>query len=646
MIIGGYGTFGSRLVELLKRDSRVEIIVAGRDATKADQVARKATFDFPPPPPPPSTSPYPYAKISSTTFDRSWSGLAKHLKVYSPNLVVDASGPFQSYGDDKYALPRACAEVGIDYLDLADDSAFVNGIDVLNDRALEAGKFVISGLSTFPALSGAVLSEMEKKIGEVATVEGGVAPSPYVSMGESVIGAILSYAGKKIRISNEKKKEVKEGGQEVQVKEEEGKAVMEVKEEEKEIGVGMVSTRRFHIAVPGSPPFPSLSYALVDVPDNRLLFKRYPNLESVWIGAGTRPQALLSSLQKASRLVSSGVLPSLKPFTTIIRLAQNTLKWGEHRGGFYLSATDRTGERAVSYHLDAPGDSGPMVPAIAAAAFIDSYLTQIDNGGYSKNSKKSMIRPGARPADREVPLAAFEKYFDQFDIKTGFRVIDTSSSARHLSLYERILGDSFYKLLPEIQEVHAQTETTTFIGRSQIRRGKNPISTLIANLFGFPHEGDNVLVEVEVRKVGKGTEIWTRKFGEKSFVSFFTEGYGKEEGLLVERFGPFSFAQALVATSEGNLDMKLKRWRVYNLPLPLFLAPRSIGFESVEGGRFKFYVGIKLPLIGNIVEYWGSLRKETVITKAVEKSSNVFRFIVAMVGFSAVVLAVVYYRFF
>jgi hypothetical protein len=51
----------------------------------------------------------------------------------------------------------------------------------------------------------------------------------------------------------------------------------------------------------------------------------------------------------------------------------------------------------------------------------------------------------------------------------------------------------------------------------------------------------------------------------------------------------------------------MRRWSLLGLPLPLRWAPVSHAYESVEDGRFCFYVEIKHPLVGLIVRYQGWL---------------------------------------
>ena len=58
------------------------------------------------------------AQVSPLQLDRS--DIAYGLARETPDLVVDASGPFQDYGDDAYGVIRACIAARTDYVDFAD----------------------------------------------------------------------------------------------------------------------------------------------------------------------------------------------------------------------------------------------------------------------------------------------------------------------------------------------------------------------------------------------------------------------------------------------------------------------------------------------------------------------------------------------
>src|SRR5262245_9168071 len=144
LILGGYGVFGGRLARLLVRDG-VEIVIAGRDLAKAKAFAQEHGGE---------------ALLCDVHADLS------PILSTAPNVVVDAAGPFQSYGRDPYRLARFCIEHKIHYFDLSDDADFTVGISALNDAAIKAGCFVLSGVSSVPAISAAAVRALGQGLSE------------------------------------------------------------------------------------------------------------------------------------------------------------------------------------------------------------------------------------------------------------------------------------------------------------------------------------------------------------------------------------------------------------------------------------------------------------------------------------------------
>src|SRR5436190_19855164 len=114
-IPGGYGNFGGRLAQLLADEDDLTLIIAGRSRDKAQAFC--ATL--------PSTR---RAAAVPEAFDRD-GDVERQLRAIAPDVIVDATGPFQSYGQDPcqdpYRVVRAAIAAGVHYLDLADGSDFV-----------------------------------------------------------------------------------------------------------------------------------------------------------------------------------------------------------------------------------------------------------------------------------------------------------------------------------------------------------------------------------------------------------------------------------------------------------------------------------------------------------------------------------------
>jgi Domain of unknown function (DUF4166)/Saccharopine dehydrogenase NADP binding domain len=551
LILGGYGTFGGRLVKLLADEERLTLVVAGRSKPRAEEFCGGL----------PSK-----AELIALAFDRD-GDVETQMGAIMPDIVVDASGPFQFYGSDPYRVVRAALALGIHYLDLADGSDFVKGIAKFDEDARARGVFILAGVSSFPVLTAAVVRHLSRGLAQINSIVGGIAPSPYAGVGLNVIRAIASYSGKPVTLIRD------------------GRHV---------IGYALTDSRYYTVAPPGRLPLKSTRFSLVDVPDLTVLPELWPGLRSIWMGAGPVPEVLHRALNAFAWLVRFKLLPSLSPLARLMHWATNVLRWGEHRGGMYVAIEGARDDGVTverSWHMVAEGDDGPFIPSIASEAIIRHCL----------DGRKPIS--GARPAIRELELQDYEALFVRRAIFFGNR--DTSSETSALPLYRRVLGDAFVLLLPQIQQMHDLKREFVACGRANVERGRGVLARFIAAVIGFPAAGSDVPLEVSFC-ARDWREHCQRTFAGQSFSSTQEAGRGRFEYLLCERFGPCVFGMALVVDS-GRMRLVPRRWTFLGLPLPLSWAPFGDSYEHVENGRFCFHVEISHPLTGLIVNYRGWL---------------------------------------
>lgn len=548
LIVGGYGVFGGRLAKLLADERRIGLIIAGRSFEKAKAFCEKQLAG---------------AVVRPAQFDRG-ADPAPQLKALQPHIVVDASGPFQTYGEDGHALVKAAISLGIHYIDLADSSVFVEGIAAFDDFARANRVFCLSGASTLPAVSSAVVRHLAKGLDHLESIEAGIAPSPHARVGGNVVRALCGYAGRPIAVWRG------------------GKAAT---------AYGLTETRRFTIRPPGIAPLPRIVFSLVDVPDARLAPTLWPGIGEVWVGAGPRPALWHGMLRGLARLRRWRLIPPLTPFAGLFAGVRNLFRWGEHRGGMYVRVRGNAGLEAVdrSWHLIAEGDDGPFIPSMAAEALIRRCLA------------KKPPKVGARAAAEELELSDYDKLFVRRSIATGVRE-ETEATARQY-LYRRVLGEAFDWLPRQLKAAHEGAWHMT--GTADVERGKGPLAGLVCNLLKLPETAPVVPLTVEFIPIAGG-ERWKRTFGDTSFFSDQTEGTGAWAGLVKERFGRVTVGLALVVT-KGRLDLVVRRWSLFGIPMPLWLAPGGAAFEHVVDGRFAFDVDMRHPLIGRIVRYRGWL---------------------------------------
>jgi hypothetical protein len=210
---------------------------------------------------------------------------------------------------------------------------------------------------------------------------------------------------------------------------------------------------------------------------------------------------------------------------------------------------------------------------------------------------------GARAATADLELEDYEALFARRAIHTGTRMSDPAAATQ--PLYQRILGDAWHALPARLRAMHDCEGPQVAAGQADVVRGRHPLARLVAFAMGFPAAGHLVPVQV-VFTPAAGGECWTRTFAGRSFASFQSAGRGTSAHLLRERFGPLTFDLALVV--EGvKLSLVVRRWSLWRLPLPLFLAPGGDSYETVIDDRFHFHVEIRHCLIGLIVGYRGWL---------------------------------------
>ncbi len=548
LILGGYGVFGGRLAELLSDISDIELIICGRHLSRAETFCE--SYRGP-------------ARIRPFKLDRR--EIADGLRTQTPDLVVDASGPFQDYGAERYKVIEACIAAGIDYLDFADAADFVFGVTQFDAQAKAAGVFVLSGVSSFPVLTAAVLREMAKTM-DIVAVAGGIAPSPYAGIGLNVMRAVVGYAGAPVKL--------RRNGRQAS-------------------GIGLAESMRFTVAVPGRMPLRNIHFSLVDVPDLQVIPLEHQTMTDIWMGAGPVPEILHRILNILAQARSRFGLPSLVRFSRLFYAVLNQMRFGEHRGGMFVSARGIADGEDVqqSWHLLAEGDDGPYIPSMA----IEAIIRKLRGGA----------RPaaGARTGVRALDLSDYDTVFQRRTIFTGFRNDEPAEP-----LYRKILGPAFATLPPRLQELHGSTAMRRWTGQAEVRRGTGIGARILGAILGFPKTASWVPVTVTFSPEA-GAERWTRSFGGQIFSSMQSCGVGRNQYLLVERFGIASFAMALVV-EHGRLFLIPRRWSLLGIPMPGFLLPAGSSFETEEAGDFRFDIEIRTPLTGLIVAYRGTLMPE------------------------------------
>ena len=535
LVLGGYGGFGGRISRRLAAAGH-EVIVAGRSLNKARAFCASDR------------------KLVPAKLDRA--DIAGGLAAHRPALVVDASGPFQAMD---HTVPRAAIAAGVHYCDIADGSAFVTGIRALDEEARTAGVVVLSGASSVPALSGAVVRELARGMDTVTSVEMAISASNRATAGGSVAAAIIGQVGLPFRLWRGRRQVAVHGWQEIE---------------------------RADFVVPGRRSLTGRRVALVDVPDVHLLPDRLPGNPSVAFRAGGELNFQNRALWLLSWLVRWRWLAGLSGFARwLLPLQELTRGLGSDRSGMIVRLFGRAEGQPVErrWTLIADDGDGPEIPTLAIAPLAARILAGKEPAG-------------ARDAGEALELEDFAPAFDQLAISCAREEI-----AQPPPLYHRMMGPTFERLPPAVRAMHAVVRDGGASGEAEVTGAANPVGALIARIVGFPRAGRYPLHVAFAEH--DGVERWTREFGITRFISELSEANGR----LAERFGPARFYFDLPADETG-LTMVMRRWSLLGLPLSLSLAPRSLAREWEEDGSFHFDVPIALPLIGRLVHYRGVLR--------------------------------------
>jgi hypothetical protein len=280
----------------------------------------------------------------------------------------------------------------------------------------------------------------------------------------------------------------------------------------------------------------------------------------------------------------------------VMHWATNHLRWGEHRGGMFVEVkgVDKSGAPSRrSWHLLAEGDDGPLIPSMAVQALVRRILDG------------NPPAAGARAAVQDLELDDYERLFAGRTIYAGVR---SDHPIVATPLYAQLLGTAWDDLPAAIRNLHDFDHAASARGRAGVERGRSLLARLTAFIIGFPKAVTDTPISVEFAASG-GAETWTRKFGDQSFSSHQFAGRGKSAALLCERFGPLTFAMALVPEN-GRLSLRLRHWSAFGIPLPMWLCPRSDSYETTADGQFHFHVEIGHPLTGLIVRYKGWLEPD------------------------------------
>lgn len=323
LVLGGYGNFGGRIVRALSKQPDCHLLIGGRDGASAARSAKTLAGST--------------ATVEGLAIDTQQGGLARTLRELRIHLVIHTAGPFQGQAHD---VARACIEARAHYVDLADGREFVTGIGELDAAARERGVLIVSGASTVPALSAAVLDRFRHHFDAISDIAIGITPGNKTPRGLSTVESVLSYCGRPFsRWQNGRWRRV----------------------------FGWQDQHRVF--------YPQLGwrwFANCDVPDLSLFPRRYGVSDTVKFHAGLELTVIQWSLWLMSWLARVRIVRNWRPAAKALRSASDLLlRFGSDAGGMHIDITgarrnDKERTLRLRWLLTALDGHGPEIPCVAA----------------------------------------------------------------------------------------------------------------------------------------------------------------------------------------------------------------------------------------------------------------------------------------
>lgn len=317
LIIGGYGNFGSFISGALAQQSNIRLIIAGRSLDKAQKFT--AGLDA-------------VCAPEAVALDIN-NDITDVLSRIKPDIVIHTSGPFQTQG---YDVAKACIDQGCHYIDLADGRKFVDGITYLDTAAKEAGVLVVSGASSVPCLTSALVDHYKGEFEVLESLDYGITTAQKTARGLATTAAILIYTGKAFPTLVDGKIKTIYGWQNLHARK-----------------------------------YPELGWRLLgncDVPDLALFPKRYPELKNVRFYAGLEISFIHISLWMLSWFVRVGLIKRLEKAAPLLLKASFLFDWfGSPTSAFHMELSGKGkdgGDKMIKFELTARSGDGPYIPCM------------------------------------------------------------------------------------------------------------------------------------------------------------------------------------------------------------------------------------------------------------------------------------------
>lgn len=361
IVIGGTGHFGGRICRRLLGQPNAELIITSRDIARAQRLVMELQQIAP------------AAALDAAALDQSSPDFETDLEHLGPDIVIHTAGPYQG---QSYRVARACIEVGSHYIDLADGREFVQGFSCLHDEARRRNVLLVSGASTLPGLSSAVIDQLIDRFDAIHGIEMSIAPAHRTPRGTGTTKAVLSYCGRPFEVLERGRWVTRYGWQNLQ-------------------------TERY----------PQLGLRLsgaCDVPDLALLPEYVPAAKTVTFHAaleGKWEQVALWTMAWATRLHIVRDWDRFVP--TFQWLSDRLIRLGSENGGMQVRLVGVGNDRrakTITWNLTARQNHGPEIPCTPALILARKLVAE------------QMAQRGAFPCLGMITLPEFDAEVSDLDI--------------------------------------------------------------------------------------------------------------------------------------------------------------------------------------------------------------------------------------
>ena len=355
LVLGGYGTFGSRIARRLIRNGNCEVIIGGRNKDKAVSFAEEL-----------NNLNNPRNIVRGVMTDcAKYQHLRSLIRHEDIKCVVHTAGPYQNLD---YSVARAILEAGAAYIDLADSRRYVCDFNKnLDALAKEFKTVAITGASSVPGISSAAIDQLRNSLVSISSIDIGISPGNQTPRGDATVASILSYCGKMISVTKNSKQAYIWGWQDL---------------------------RRHRYPDPVGIRW----IANCDVPDLEI-FPEYYRVNSVSFAAGLELTLLQFATVLASFAVRFAIINNMAAFATPLRkLSELFIPFGSTCGAMHVKLGGKLigdGNYAeITWHLCADSGkkssndvlgavlSGPEIPCTPAVILVNKFADE-----YVKNNR-------------------------------------------------------------------------------------------------------------------------------------------------------------------------------------------------------------------------------------------------------------------